>query len=39
MKEPKTGIASLELKDAVCLRWTFHDIELVPVSPNDLRES
>jgi hypothetical protein len=42
MTEPKTGLASLELKDAVCLRWTLHDIkskhtEIVPVSPDDLR--
>jgi hypothetical protein len=42
MTEPKTGLASLELKDAVRLRWTLHDIksqrtELVPVSPEDLR--
>jgi hypothetical protein len=42
MTEPKTDLASLELKDAVRLRWTLHDIksqrtELVPVSPNDLR--
>ena len=36
MSEPKTGLASLELKDAVRLRWTLHDIknqrtEIVPV--------
>ena len=42
MTEPKTGLASFELKDAVRLRWTLHDInsrrtELVPVSPEDLR--
>ena len=42
MTEPKTGLASLELKDAVRLRWTSHDIksqrtEIVPVSPEDLR--
>ena len=42
MTEPKIGLASLELKDAVRLRWTLHDIknqrtELVPVSPDDLR--
>jgi hypothetical protein len=42
MTEPKTGLASLELKDAVRLRWTLHDIksqrtELVPVSPDNLR--
>jgi len=42
MTEPKTGLASLELKDAVRLRWTLHDIksrrtEIVPVSPDDLR--
>jgi hypothetical protein len=27
MTEPKTGLASLELKDAVRLRWTLHDIK------------
>ncbi len=37
MTEPKTGIAGLELKDAVRLRWTLQDIksyrtEIVPVS-------
>ena len=42
MTEPKTGLASLELKDAVRLRWTLHDIssrrtELVPVSAEDLK--
>ena len=42
MTEPKTGLASLELKDAVRLRWTSHDIksqrtEIVPVSREDLR--
>jgi hypothetical protein len=42
MTEPKPGLASLELKDAVRLRWTLHDIksrrtEIVPVSPDDLR--
>jgi hypothetical protein len=42
MTEPKTGLASLEIKDAVRLRWTLHDIksqrtEIVPVSPDDLR--
>jgi hypothetical protein len=42
MTEPETGLASLELKDAVRLSWTLHDIksqrtELVPVSPEDLR--
>jgi hypothetical protein len=42
MTEPTTRLASLELKDAVRLRWTLHDIksgrtELVPVSPDDLR--
>ena len=40
--ELKTGLASLELKDAVRLRWMLHDIksqrtEPVPVSPEDLR--
>lgn len=42
MTEPKRGLASLELKDAVRIRWTLHDIkskrtEIVPVSPDDLR--
>jgi hypothetical protein len=42
MTEPKTGLASLEFKDAVRLRWTLQDIksyrtEIVPVSPDDLR--
>jgi hypothetical protein len=42
MTEPKTGLASLELKDAVRLRWTLYDIKsqrtkIVPVSPDDLR--
>jgi hypothetical protein len=42
MTGPKTGLASLELKDAVRLRWALHDIksqrtEIVPVSPDDLR--
>jgi hypothetical protein len=42
MTEPKTGLASLELKDAVRLRWTLHDIksqrtEIIPVNPDDLR--
>jgi hypothetical protein len=42
MTEPKTGLAGLELKDAVRLRWTLQDIkshrtEIVPVSPDDLR--
>jgi hypothetical protein len=41
MTEPKTGLANLELKDAVRLRWTLHDIkghrtEIFPVSPDDL---
>jgi hypothetical protein len=41
MTEPKTGLASLELKDAVRPRWTLHDIkgqrtEIFPVSPDDL---
>jgi hypothetical protein len=27
MTEPKTGLASLELKDAVRLRWTLHGIK------------
>ena len=42
MTEPKSGLANLDLKDAVRLRWTLHDIksqrtEIVPVSPDDLR--
>jgi hypothetical protein len=42
MTEPKTGLASFELKDALRLRWTLNDIksqrtELVPVSLDDLR--
>ena len=42
MTGPKTGLASLELKDAVRLRWALHDIksqrtEIIPVSPDDLR--
>jgi hypothetical protein len=42
MTEPKTGLASLELKDAVRLRCTLHDIksrrsEIVSVSPDDRR--
>jgi hypothetical protein len=42
MTGPKTGLASLEFKDPVRLRWTLHDIkskrtEIVPVSPVDLR--
>jgi len=42
MTEPKTGLASLELKDTVRLRWTLHDIKgqrtgIIPVSPDDLR--
>ena len=42
MTEPKAGLASLEFKDAVRLRWTLQDIksyrtEIVPVSPDDLR--
>ena len=42
MTEPKTGLASLALKDAVRLRWTLRDIKamrtkLLPVSPDDLR--
>jgi hypothetical protein len=40
MTEPKTGLASLELKDAVRLRLTLHDIksqrtEILPVSPDE----
>jgi hypothetical protein len=42
MTEPKTGLAGLQLKDAVRLRWTLCDIkskrtEIIPVSPDDLR--
>lgn len=42
MTEPKTGLAGLELKDAVRLRWTLQDIkshrtEIVLGSPDDLR--
>jgi hypothetical protein len=38
MTEPKSGLANLDLEDAVRLRWTLHDIkgqrtEIVPVSP------
>jgi hypothetical protein len=41
MTEPKTGLAGLELKDAVRLRWTLCDIkskrtEIIPVSADDL---
>jgi hypothetical protein len=37
----RTRLANLELKDAVRLRWTLHDIksertEIAPVSPDDL---
>ncbi|MGA7482796.1 MAG: hypothetical protein WBW26_13040 [Bradyrhizobium sp.] len=42
MTEPKSGLAGLELKDTVRLRWTLHDIKsqrtkLMPVSPDDLK--
>ena len=42
MTEPKTGLGSLELKDAVRLPWTLRDIasqrtEEVSVSPEDLK--
>jgi hypothetical protein len=41
MTEPKTGLAGLELKDTVRLRWTLCDIKrkrtkIIPVSPDDL---
>jgi hypothetical protein len=42
MKEPKRGLASLGLDNAICLRWALRDIngkrlKLSPVDPNDLR--
>jgi hypothetical protein len=42
MTEPKTGLASLALKDAVRHRWTLRDIKakrtkILPVSPDDLK--
>ena len=42
MTEPKTGLASLALKDAVRHRWTLRDIKAkrtktLPVSPDDLK--
>jgi hypothetical protein len=42
MSEPKTGLASLGLDDAIRLRWALRDIrgkrlKLSPVDPNDLR--
>jgi hypothetical protein len=42
MSEPKTGLASLGLDNAIRLRWALRDIrgkrlKLTPVDPNDLR--
>ena len=42
MKEPKKGLASLGLDNAIRLRWALRDIKgkrlkLSPVDPNDLR--
>jgi hypothetical protein len=42
MTEPKTGLASLGLDNAIRLRWALRDIrgkrlKLTPVDPNDLR--
>jgi hypothetical protein len=39
MTEPKTGLAGLELKDAVRLLWDIKSkrTEIIPVSPDDLR--
>ena len=42
MTEPKTGLASLGLDNAIRLRWALRDIrgkrlKLTPVVPNDLR--
>ncbi len=42
MKEPKNGLASLGLDNAIRLRWALRDIKgkrlkLSPVDPNDLR--
>jgi hypothetical protein len=42
MSEPKTGLASLGLDNAIRLRWALRDIRgkrlnLTPVDPNDLR--
>jgi hypothetical protein len=42
MSEPKKGLASLGLDNAIRLRWALQDIKgkrlkLTPVDPNDLR--
>jgi hypothetical protein len=42
MNEPKKGLASLGLDNAIRLRWALRDIKgkrlkLTPVDPNDLR--
>ena len=42
MREPKKGLASLGLDNAIRLRWALRDIrgkrlKLTPVDPNDLR--
>ena len=42
MSEPKQGLASLGLDDAIRLRWALRDIranrlKLTPVDPRDLR--
>jgi hypothetical protein len=42
MNEPKKGLASLGLDNAIRLRWALRDIKgkrlkLTPVSPNDIR--
>ena len=42
MSEPKKGLASLGLDNAIRLRWALRDIQgkrlkLTPVDPNDLR--
>jgi hypothetical protein len=42
MNEPKKGLASLGLDNAIRLRWALRDIKgkrlkLTPVAPNDIR--
>jgi hypothetical protein len=42
VSEPKTGLASLGLDDAIRLRWVLRDIigkrlRLSPIAPNDLQ--
>ena len=42
MSEPKKGLASLGLDNAIFLRWALRDIKgkrlkLTPVDPNDMR--